>query len=671
MSELYKLLDQAKRQIRLLRVGQEIGLGTKTIGHEFPECDLAVFSLNDSPRYKALSYCWGNEHADHRIKINGISFLVRKNLHSFLAHFLAGQRKGHDVTREYTSWIFIDAICINQQDLDERSSQVTLMGDVYRKADEVIVWLGDEGDPLNDFEPTTMVAHTFHKDLAAWQENFDQIHVVLLMDAANRICGSTKNALNGVLESLGINPAQALVVPLVHRPFWSRLWVVQEMILASSLTFWYKSLRVPWTVLYELLEYGWAALLKIVDSGRFLREADPKAFFNERTDARHERHSIEALLLLRGKIKYAEQARRHQMPLHSAVTTFFGRQSSDARDQVYGYLGMTESKVPVNYTVEGTSGLYGQALIEGLLEIAYRYTYEKHKPGERNRESAEFTVSLARALGMDIHDEYAACYQMTRYCLELSGLPFQPTSELWARVHRLNMRRLLKFGNLGRKLYKQVPKLLHSTESLKSSFYGRDKDVERICKELKDGFMILRCFPRWRIQQIRLTIPDLPLTTDTKLAEDLIEMIGSFPDCSKSIELATEAVDVLQKHFNELQDSADRIDQDHARRLEHYIEALNRRASERTVENCDFVEENEAATETHERTSTKHDERIIVQSMMDTNFSGKLSEMYLSAPESEAVKTVMLRKYEMILYSHSHIQRYRRHKGTRRNEDAR
>lgn len=169
--------------------------------------------------------------------------------------------------------------------------------------------------------------------------------------------------------------------------------------------------------------------------------------------------------------------------------------------------------------------------------------------------------------------------------------------------------------------------------------------------------MTLRCFPGWRIQQIRLTIPSLPLTADTKLAEDVIEMIGSFPDCSKSMDLAKEAVEVLQKHVNELQSSADRIDQDHARRLERYIETLNQKAYERLLEYLAAVEKDLAAVRTELSSAMKYDQRIIAQFMMDTNFGEKLFDTYLSGPGSDEVNSAMLCKCEMLLSQVIHTYR--------------
>ncbi|KAF1997475.1 heterokaryon incompatibility, partial [Amniculicola lignicola CBS 123094] len=85
--------------------------------------------------YYCLSYCWGdyNPTQDKNILVNGKQFLVRANLWDFL-----------DVARrKYPDRLFwIDAICINQSDNDEKGREVKRMGEIFSNATGVVVWLG-------------------------------------------------------------------------------------------------------------------------------------------------------------------------------------------------------------------------------------------------------------------------------------------------------------------------------------------------------------------------------------------------------------------------------------------------------------------------------------------------------------------------------------------------
>lgn len=91
-------------------------------------CQLSVISIDPSPEYRALSYVWGDPSATKSILVDNTPFEVRENLWNYLAQ---ARHEG------YVDALWIDAICINQDDLDERSKQVAIMGQIYSKASEL------------------------------------------------------------------------------------------------------------------------------------------------------------------------------------------------------------------------------------------------------------------------------------------------------------------------------------------------------------------------------------------------------------------------------------------------------------------------------------------------------------------------------------------------------
>ncbi|PYI01840.1 HET-domain-containing protein [Aspergillus sclerotiicarbonarius CBS 121057] len=101
------------------------------------ECGLFDYDLSDSDRgnhlYEALSYTWGSPDRTHSINIGGSSLPVTENLHTALSYL-----RDHQLER--TLWV--DAICINQEDEGEKEKQIPLMRSIYAQADRVIVWLG-------------------------------------------------------------------------------------------------------------------------------------------------------------------------------------------------------------------------------------------------------------------------------------------------------------------------------------------------------------------------------------------------------------------------------------------------------------------------------------------------------------------------------------------------
>lgn len=127
-SNIWLPLEQAKREIRLLRIAPNADLTAQ------PECYLAPVSLNQSPKYGAISYAWGDANIKAPIRIDNITWQATTNLKSGLRH-LGGKNE-----RKY---LWVDALCINQRSTQERNHQVPLMGSIYSQATTVRVWLGE------------------------------------------------------------------------------------------------------------------------------------------------------------------------------------------------------------------------------------------------------------------------------------------------------------------------------------------------------------------------------------------------------------------------------------------------------------------------------------------------------------------------------------------------
>ncbi|OAL43075.1 heterokaryon incompatibility, partial [Pyrenochaeta sp. DS3sAY3a] len=89
---------------------------------------------SDFPSYSCLSYMWGDPEEQHAILINGKTFKVRRNLWDFLR---VAQ------TKLFNNFLWIDALCIDQQNTQERNHQVQQMGNIYSRAKTVLLWLGD------------------------------------------------------------------------------------------------------------------------------------------------------------------------------------------------------------------------------------------------------------------------------------------------------------------------------------------------------------------------------------------------------------------------------------------------------------------------------------------------------------------------------------------------
>jgi len=105
-----------------------------------PEIDKSARSYIGPLFYEALSYTWGAEPATMYILLNNATFYIRPNLYSALK-----QPRSLDKSR----LLRIHAICINQEDLDERNIQVRIMRHIFQLASNTIIWLG-KGDSSSD-----------------------------------------------------------------------------------------------------------------------------------------------------------------------------------------------------------------------------------------------------------------------------------------------------------------------------------------------------------------------------------------------------------------------------------------------------------------------------------------------------------------------------------------
>jgi hypothetical protein len=124
-------LDLQRASIRLLQLRAPYSY------NRMIECNMIDTTPDD--QYTCLSYVWGDETSGEWILVNGQKFWVRQNLWDFL------DRARHD-HRLNTEQLWIDALCIDQENVAERQHQVRQMGDIYANAEVVVSWLGIEAD---------------------------------------------------------------------------------------------------------------------------------------------------------------------------------------------------------------------------------------------------------------------------------------------------------------------------------------------------------------------------------------------------------------------------------------------------------------------------------------------------------------------------------------------
>lgn len=108
-------------------------------------CSLSIFTLQQAhdsmnvnqpeTHFEALSYVWGKTKSITPIQVQGQPMQITENLESALRHL-----RYQDKHR----YLWVDAVCIDQENMEERPRQVSMMGIIYRSAERVVVWLGTE-----------------------------------------------------------------------------------------------------------------------------------------------------------------------------------------------------------------------------------------------------------------------------------------------------------------------------------------------------------------------------------------------------------------------------------------------------------------------------------------------------------------------------------------------
>lgn len=203
--------------------------------------------------YDALSYVWGSSLQMFPIVCNGRPLQVHGNLYSALP-FLARRYKGAK-----SRPIWIDAVCINQNDEGEKLFQIKMMNKVYRNAQMVWVWFGlaekQEWIPeAIDLLPKILVASEQTSQYFSGPRTAEEMEFV---KANNLNLGLRYNFLD---DSYGLNHIQpdvwSAVMHIIDNPWCHRVWVVQEAALAKDIAVLCGEHRIEFTPLRDVVCSG-------------------------------------------------------------------------------------------------------------------------------------------------------------------------------------------------------------------------------------------------------------------------------------------------------------------------------------------------------------------------------------------------------------------------------
>ncbi|KAF2731284.1 HET-domain-containing protein, partial [Polyplosphaeria fusca] len=268
-------------------------------------CSLIQYSrsielgLSDRQHYSAVSYTWGDEPASRQLLVTSndlehpedTMLLIRPHVDSFLRHF----RKAHK-----TVYLWVDAICLNQQDGVEKGQQIQLMGDIFKTAKKVHVWLGeDEG----------LGAKTF------------SVIRKLNLSGTDREGSQPKKTT--------LSPSDVdLLSGLLQKPWFTRRWVIQEIALARhAVLHWGES----------SLENSWLlSILPAMENSLDL-------------------YSARMLLT-------AREASIRPLGLLELLWRFDGSECGDRRDRVAALMGLVSAsqRIAIDYNADDCKSIYAR-----------------------------------------------------------------------------------------------------------------------------------------------------------------------------------------------------------------------------------------------------------------------------------------------------------------------
>jgi hypothetical protein len=268
---------------------------------------LRTASLNDCGTYNALSYVWGNATEREPFTCSGKQLMITTNLHAALSQL---QQHGH------LEPLWVDAICINQEDVPERSSQVQLMGDIYGKAECTLVWLGPQlKEDCQAFEAIRWLSN-YLQGIPEFHDN--------IREAVN-----WRVIVSGFMATYATwDPERAKATHIAHllaRPWFRRIWILQEVA---------KARRVEVLCGHQIIT--------------FEELSDAVTAFN-RTDMTSlaRLHNVEAQVLATKTIQWInlsqESITAGTSELFETIVLARDFQSTDPRDKLYAVLGMVSA----------------------------------------------------------------------------------------------------------------------------------------------------------------------------------------------------------------------------------------------------------------------------------------------------------------------------------------
>lgn len=302
---------------------------------------LTTHVLELAPEFDCLSYTWGNPTSAYseaaaisnivyqstgEIRLDGCEFSVQYNLYDAL------EMLSNLSSSERSQYVWIDAICINQQSLEERAAQVAIMDKIYSKARRVIAWLGQENEFTEDAISLLRIVggipeeQYMHIRVSHWQ--------------------------NHDLEFLqmGVSPPPTFnqwlgLIALFNLPYMKRVWIIQEVLVARDVMVVWGSEKFPWKLIAKVMSFflttGWHFYITTLHFKSLPVVVESAGVYTQML-----REKLLDINLILEQIRREVVRDGAPSALPKLVSMFRDSKASDPRDKIYALLNLANKESP-------------------------------------------------------------------------------------------------------------------------------------------------------------------------------------------------------------------------------------------------------------------------------------------------------------------------------------
>ena len=330
-SVLYKPLDKSREEIRLFEI-------LPPTDADFTiRCRLRAIPLHRCS-FIAISYVWGDSSTTKDIIINGERKPVTTNLFSCLYNIRSAISTSVDTQSEW-EWaslpnlIWVDTVCINQSDVEERNHQIRLMGQIYTRASMVISWLGPHDGTLSTAFRTIRLISSARRSVNAGPNDFEWMRSYPELWKEDQTGTTTWP-----------NKAWEAIDKFLRLPNWRRVWILQEVVLATRLWLMSGVQTLDYSCLVDVFIPFVALQVGLVAKPDFLSNTlwtllSGKGFLSW--------SQIVYIEQLRNNLKSSDpQGRQDCLDF---IWSTLSLQATDPKDKIFGLLGICNSSVNPDY----------------------------------------------------------------------------------------------------------------------------------------------------------------------------------------------------------------------------------------------------------------------------------------------------------------------------------